>query len=164
MTSTTPIFVTARFRTGSTMLWHLLRQLDGVTAYYEPCHDNLLEHVRGDTPVQESHYAVDSYWDEYRELMDRLPPRDQWRSMTRGMADDRAADPDENTNYDLVLWAVALSEVFPFLVGPHIRHSYERHYLIWKLSYLMGVRCSTVSLSYDDDFQRDPARDGWNPA
>jgi hypothetical protein len=83
-------------------------------------------------------------------------PRDQWLSMTRGLPDDRVSDPDENTNYDLVVWAVALSEVFPFLVGPHIRHSYERHYLIWKLSYLMGVRCSTVSLSYDDDFQRDP--------
>ena len=206
------------------MLWHLLRQLEHVTAYYEPCHDNLLEHVRGNTPVQESHYAVDSYWDEYQPLMDRLPalhanafgvsrlsleasddwpelerylrfllersvprrpvlqmnrvdfrlpwlkarfpdaiivhlfrnPRDQWLSMTRGLADDRASDPDENTNYDLVVWAVALSEMFPFLVGPHIRHSYERHYLIWKLSYLMGVRCSTVSLSYDDDFRRDP--------
>ena len=206
------------------MLWHLLRQLDDVTAYYEPCHDNLIAHVRGETPVQESHCLVTSYWDEYKPLMDRLPalhanafgvsrmsleaadhwpelerylrfllegsgprrpvlqmnrvdfrlpwlkarfpdaiivhlfrnPRDQWLSMTRGVPDDRMSDPDENTNYDLVVWAVALSEVFPFVVGPHIRHSYERHYLIWKLSYLMGVRCSTVSLSYDDDFARDP--------
>jgi hypothetical protein len=208
------------------MLWQLLRQLENVTAYYEPCHDNLIEHIRGQTPVQESHLAVKSYWDEYAPLMDRLPglhsnalgvtrlhleatdewpqlehylrflidqsrprravlqmnridfrlpwlkarfpdaaivhlfrnPREQWLSMTRNVPDQRLSDPDENTNYDLVLWAVALSDVFPFLLGPHLRHSYERHYLLWKLSHLMGTRCSTVSLSYDTDFVADPQR------
>jgi hypothetical protein len=208
------------------MLWHLLRQVDNVVAYYEPCHDNLVEHIRGKTPVQESHYAVESYWNEYAPLMHYLPalhtnafgatrlcleasdewpelqyylqylidgsvphravlqmnrvdfrlpwlrarfpdaavvhlfrnPRDQWLSMTKNVADERLSDPDENSNYDLVVWGVALSERFPFLLGPHIRHSYERHYLIWKLSHLMGSRCSTVSLSYDDDFVAHPAR------
>lgn len=208
------------------MLWHLLRQCAGLRAYYEPCHDNLLAHVQGNTPVQDSHYGVGSYWDEYRRLIDRLAavhqnafgvcrlslealdawpeleaylraliddssperailqfnrmdfrlpwlkarfpratvihlfrnPRDEWFSITRGLSEAAAADPDENTNYDLVLWATGLSNVFPFLVGPHIRHSYERHYLLWKLSYLMGTRCADVTLSYDDDFCRDPAR------
>jgi Sulfotransferase family len=31
-----PVFITARFRTGSTMLWNLFRNIDGCTAYYEP--------------------------------------------------------------------------------------------------------------------------------
>src|SRR5215216_4751889 len=31
-----PIIVTARFRTGSTLLWHLFRQVPGCTSYYEP--------------------------------------------------------------------------------------------------------------------------------
>lgn len=208
------------------MLWHVLRRVTHLTAYYEPCHDNLVEHVLGDTPVQQSHLAVTSYWDEYRPLMDRLPalhrhdfgvsrlclegsdewlelesylrfllersaparpvlqfnrmdfrlpwlrarfpdalvvhlfrdPRDQWLSMTRNVPDDRVADPDENSDYDLVVWALALSRVFPFLVGPHIRHSYERHYLLWKLSYLLGVRYGDVSMSYEHDFLEAPER------
>ncbi len=215
-----PVVVTARFRSGSTLLWQLLRQLDDVTAFYEPCHDNLCEHVRSATPVQESHRGVASYWDEYAPLMDRLPalhanafgasrlhldaadewpafehylrflmestrprravlqmnrvdlrlrwlrarfpeallihlvrnPRDQWLSMVGGEPDATLGDPDENTPYDLLLWAVSLSADFPFLVGPHITHSYERHYLIWRLSAWMGARCSHLSLSYDDDF------------
>ncbi|MGE0393675.1 MAG: sulfotransferase [Vicinamibacterales bacterium] len=218
MTHQRPVFVSARFRSGSTMLWHLLRQLDGVTAFYEPCHDNLCAHVRSATPVQDSHRGVTSYWDEYAPLMDRLPalhanafgasrlhleaddawpaferylrfliastrprraalqmnrvdlrlpwlrarfpealvvhlvrnPRDQWLSMVAGEPDATLGDPDENTAYDLLLWAVSLAGDFPFLVGPHIRHSYERHYLIWRLSAWMGARCSHVSLSYDD--------------
>lgn len=224
--SNRPIFLTARFRTGSTMLWHFLRQCTHLRAYYEPCHDNLIEHVLGDTPPQASHTAVTSYWDEYRPLMDQLPtrhqhdfgvsrlyldasdewpelasylqfllarsaparpllqfnrmdfrlpwlrakfpdafvvhlfrnPREQWLSMTRNVPDDRLADPDENSDYDLVVWAVALSSAFPFLVGPHLCHSYERHYLIWKLSHLVGCRYADLSMSYDHDFVSAPER------
>lgn len=212
-----PVIATARFRAGSTLLWHLLRQLEGVTAFYEPCHDNLCAHVQADTPVQDSHRGVTSYWDEYAPFRDRLPalhahafgasrlyleagdewpafehylrtligetrprrtvlqmnrtdlrlpwlrarfpeavivhllrdPRDQWLSMVAGEPDETLGDPDENTAYDLVLWATSLSAEFPFLVGPHIRHSYERHYLIWRLCGWIGERCSDLSLSYD---------------
>ena len=218
-----PIFITARFRTGSTLLWSLFRRAEAFTAYYEPCHDNLIAYARVDSAVQDSHYGVHSYWDEYQPLMDRLSslhrdefgvsrllleggddwpeleaylrflversrlrpvlqfnrvdfrlpwlrrrfpeaaivhlfrnPRDQWLSMVKEVPDDSIADPNENTNYDLVIWAASLSSSFPFLVGPHIRHSYERHYLLWKLSYLMGSRCADVSLSYDADFQDHP--------
>ena len=31
-----PIFITARFRSGSTFLWNLFRRIDGYTSYYEP--------------------------------------------------------------------------------------------------------------------------------
>lgn len=222
MTPGGPIFVTARFRSGSTLIWNLLRQVKGLTTYYEPCHDNLLAHIQADTPVQDSHRCVASYWDEYKPLVEELPalhrhefgvtdllleaadewpglekyigaliersperpvlqfnrmdfrlpwlkarfpnattihlfrnPRDQWHSMTRGLPEDRRPHPDENA-YDLVLWAVALSGSFPFLLGPHIDHSYKRHYLLWRLSYLMGRRLSDLSLSFDEDFCRHP--------
>src|SRR5262245_10101110 len=34
-----PIFITARFRSGSTLIWNLFRHLSGVTAYYEPLNE-----------------------------------------------------------------------------------------------------------------------------
>src|SRR5262245_25011535 len=33
------VFVTARFRSGSTLLWNLFRNVKGVTAYYEPLNE-----------------------------------------------------------------------------------------------------------------------------
>jgi hypothetical protein len=33
------VFVTARFRTGSTLLWNIFRHVPGVTAYYEPLNE-----------------------------------------------------------------------------------------------------------------------------
>ena len=60
-----PIFITARFRTGSTMLWNLFRQLPEVCAYYEPLHDYLVPYIKYPAEVQKSHLYVKSYFDEY---------------------------------------------------------------------------------------------------
>jgi hypothetical protein len=64
-----PIFITARFRSGSTMLWHLYDRTPGYCAFYEPCHDNLPVHVRHTTP-KPSHTGVRSYWDAYEPILD----------------------------------------------------------------------------------------------
>jgi hypothetical protein len=34
-----PIFITARFRTGSTLLWNAFRHVRGCTSYYEPLNE-----------------------------------------------------------------------------------------------------------------------------
>jgi hypothetical protein len=34
-----PIFVTGRFRSGSTLLWNIFRHIDGCTSYYEPLNE-----------------------------------------------------------------------------------------------------------------------------
>src|SRR4029453_9208736 len=34
-----PVFITARFRSGSTLLWNLFRHLSGCTSYYEPLNE-----------------------------------------------------------------------------------------------------------------------------
>lgn len=60
-----PIFITARFRTGSTMLWNLFRQLPEVCAYYEPLHDYLVPYIKYPAEVQKSHLYIKSYFDEY---------------------------------------------------------------------------------------------------
>lgn len=61
-----PVFITARFRSGSTLLWQIFRHIPGATAFYEP-HNNRrwFDTARLDTRVDPSHRGVDNYWREY---------------------------------------------------------------------------------------------------
>lgn len=222
MAEQAPIFITARFRSGSTQLWNIFDQAIGYKAYYEPCHDNLLTHIRYTLPM-ESHKGVKDYWAAYQDQLPvierlhqpefgisrllleanepwdelsayihflvqgaapeipvlqfnridfRLPwirthfpqarlihlyrdSRDSYYSMTRHLDREGADDPKRGHVYDLLEWSVALADSFPFLANPAIGSLYERHYYLWKLSYLMGHRCSDLSLSYDMHFQDD---------
>jgi hypothetical protein len=74
------IIITARFRTGSTLLWNLFRNMDGITAYYEPFNERRWfdSALRGNR-VDSTHRGVSDYWSEY----DRLPElanyyREEW--------------------------------------------------------------------------------------
>jgi hypothetical protein len=60
------IIITARFRSGSTMLWNLFRQAGGFTAYYEPLHERRWfdPGVRQDR-IDATHRNVEEYWREY---------------------------------------------------------------------------------------------------
>lgn len=75
--------------------------------------------------------------------------RDQWRSAIadypENIDDDIDADP-----YLITTWARDLCQQFPFLAGSCIRHAYQRHYYLWKLSYLAGSRLADMSVSYED--------------
>src|SRR5262245_27974875 len=64
-----PIFITGRFRSGSTLLWNLFRHMDGVTAYYEPFNERRWfdESTRGER-VDPTHRHVTEYWTEYAAL------------------------------------------------------------------------------------------------
>lgn len=218
MSAAPPVFLSARFRSGSTLLWLLAKRLPRTTAYYEPLHDNLVAHVRGATPPMESHPGVVDYWEEYRRLPEplesrhrnafgvdrllleptdahpelegylrfllgaaagtqpvlqfnrtdfRLPwlrarfpeariihmhrdPVAQWLSMVRGVPEPERDDPSLDTDYELSTWAYSLSEDLPFLLGPHVTHPYQRHWMMWRLSLLMGRRCSDLSLAFED--------------
>ncbi len=63
------VFITGRFRSGSTMLWNVFRSMDGVKAYYEPFNERRWfdPAARGDQ-VDSSHRGVDDYWKEYEGL------------------------------------------------------------------------------------------------
>ena len=39
--SKAPIFVTSRFRSGSTLLWNIFRHIGGMTTFYEPLNESL---------------------------------------------------------------------------------------------------------------------------
>ena len=62
-----PIFITARFRSGSTFLWQVFRQLERVTAYYEPLNENQWFLNRG-YGTDDTHIGVDNYDTEYQGL------------------------------------------------------------------------------------------------
>lgn len=64
-----PVFITARFRSGSTLLWHLFRHVPGATAYYEPHNPRRwFDQAQLDRRIDPSHRGVDDYWREYAGL------------------------------------------------------------------------------------------------
>lgn len=214
---TFPVFLTGRFRSGSTLVWNLLRQLDEVVAYYEPLHPKLLHHLRCPPKPQPRHFHVASYFDEYGALADvgryhspefgvtrlhleaqddwpdleryvrflvgsvgpeRTPvlkfnridfrlawarrvfpdarvihvwrsARDEWASLlaAAGEGPDPAIDADP---FHLTTWSRDLGQSFPFLATGSLRHLYQRHYYLWKLSKLAGCRLGHLSVSYEE--------------
>lgn len=91
---TEPIFITARFRSGSTLLWNLFRNLPECTAYYEPLNERRWfdPQTRG-TRVDTSHQLVEDYWREY-EALSHLSRcfRNEWNERRLYM-DANASDP-----------------------------------------------------------------------
>jgi hypothetical protein len=72
------VFITARFRTGSTLLWNLFRHLPQITAYYEPLNERRWfdPRTRG-SHTDDTHLQVDNYWAEY----DGLEMLGRWYSV-----------------------------------------------------------------------------------
>jgi hypothetical protein len=64
-----PVFITGRFRSGSTLLWNLFRNVEGCTAYYEPHNERRWfdPRMRG-THTDSTHRGVSEYWREYEGL------------------------------------------------------------------------------------------------
>ncbi len=64
-----PIFITARFRTGSTLLWNLFRHVSGCTSYYEPFNERRWfdSSSHGDR-IDPTHLGASEYRREYQNL------------------------------------------------------------------------------------------------
>ncbi|QDT34644.1 sulfotransferase [Thalassoglobus polymorphus] len=65
------VLLTGRFRSGSTLLWNVFRQLDGTTSFYEPFNERRWfdPQTRG-ANVDGTHRQVNSYWEEYEDAED----------------------------------------------------------------------------------------------
>ncbi|MCI0641901.1 MAG: sulfotransferase [Gemmataceae bacterium] len=63
------VLITARFRSGSTLVWNLFRHIPGCTAYYEPFNERRWfdPAVRG-SRTDQTHRGVAEYWREYEGL------------------------------------------------------------------------------------------------
>lgn len=64
-----PIFITSRFRAGSTLLWNLFRDLPNTRAFYEPFNERqwFNPDLRGGN-TDNTHLGVTEYWAEYSGL------------------------------------------------------------------------------------------------
>ena len=63
-----PIFISGRFRSGTTAMWRLFDELPEFAAFYEPCHDNLFGHIHYTSPSKD-HRGISDYWKEYRPFL-----------------------------------------------------------------------------------------------
>jgi len=70
-TTSQPVFITGRFRSGSTLLWNIFRNLKHCTAYYEPFNERqwFNSSFRGNR-VDTTHLGVTDYWLEYKNMED----------------------------------------------------------------------------------------------
>lgn len=89
-----PIFITARFRSGSTLLWNVFRNVPGFTAYYEPLNERRWfdPATRGDR-MDATHRNVSDYWTEFDGLTELgTHYREDWIRSALYM-DETAWDP-----------------------------------------------------------------------
>jgi hypothetical protein len=64
-----PVFITARFRSGSTLLWNIFRNVERCTAYYEPLNERRwFDPAARGNRVDATHVGVSDYWREYEGL------------------------------------------------------------------------------------------------
>ena len=109
------IIITARFRSGSTLLWNLFRHLDGVTAYYEPFNERRWfdPSLRG-SKIDITHKNVDDYWREY-EGLDVLQTyyREEWTKRSLYM-DATFWAPDMKRYVEILIEAVSGKPVLQF--------------------------------------------------
>ena len=65
------IFITGRFRSGTTFLWNIFRSIPGMTAYYEPFNERRwFDPAARGARVDATHKNVAEYWKEYEGLED----------------------------------------------------------------------------------------------
>jgi hypothetical protein len=63
------VIITARFRSGSTLLWNLFRNVGGCTAYYEPFNERRwFDPAARGSHTDPTHRKVEDYWREYEGL------------------------------------------------------------------------------------------------
>ena len=81
--SLSPIFITSRFRSGSTLLWRFFRASPSTTAYYEPLNPRCwFNNVTRGEAVDTTHRGVSNYWQEYQAVSNckDIPWADEWAS------------------------------------------------------------------------------------
>jgi hypothetical protein len=148
------IFITARFRSGSTLLWNLFRHLDGVTAYYEPLNERQWFNPasRGDR-IDTTHKLVEDYWREY-EGLDWLGRyyRQEWISRNLLM-DESFWDPAMQRYIELLIERASGRPVLQFnrvdFRLPWLRHHFPNAAIIHLYRHPREQWCSSLMDLHD---------------
>ncbi|WP_231749952.1 sulfotransferase [Tautonia plasticadhaerens] len=143
------IFVTGRFRSGSTLLWNLFRNVEGVTAYYEPLNERRWFDRRSRGGHTDStHRKVADYWREYDGLDDLGRwYREDWIRRDLLMAED-AWDPGLTGYVDTLIERAPGRPVLQFnridFRLPWFRRQYPRATFIHIYRHPRDQWCSTL--------------------
>lgn len=146
------IFVTARFRSGSTLLWNVFRQFPEVTAYYEPFNERRWFDPTGrGSRVDATHRGVSDYWQEYEGLGDLHEVyREQWIREHLYM-DQHSWDPQMKRYIDRLIEHAPQRAVLQFnrvdFRLPWIRHHYPQAKIIHLYRHPREQWCSTLKHS-----------------
>jgi hypothetical protein len=153
------VFITGRFRSGSTLLWNLFRHVPGCTAYYEPLNERRWfdPALRGNR-IDSTHLGVSDYWREYEGLT-HLGQWYQPRWIDRHLyMDERAFDPNLASYIQALINAAESRAVLQFnrvdLRLPWLRRNFPGARLIHLFRHPRDQWCSSLT-----DVQRFP-RDG----
>lgn len=110
-----PVFITARFRSGSTLLWQIFRALPTATAFYEPHNERRwFDAANRGGRVDQTHLGVDDYWREY-DGMSELAQwyRQEWVDRHFYMGED-FADRDMRAYLEYLIGHAAARPVLQF--------------------------------------------------
>lgn len=76
--------------------------------------------------------------------------RDSWKSSRAHLSAEAEKDMFQFNAYELIQWATALDEQFPFIID-HSTSSYHLHYLIAKLSEKFSRHYAHVTINFEQD-------------
>ncbi|MCI0463977.1 MAG: sulfotransferase [Gemmataceae bacterium] len=129
------ILISARFRSGSTLLWNLFRALKGCTAYYEPFNERRwFDPAARGSHTDPTHRGVDDYWREYEGLT-KLGPyyRQDWIGQNLLM-DENSWDPAMKRYVEVLVEGAPGRPVLQFnridFRLPWFRHQFPRAKLL----------------------------------
>jgi hypothetical protein len=166
-----PVFITSRFRSGSTLLWNVFRKSGVCTAYYEPFNERkwFLSSSRGGF-VDSTHRGVNDYWEEFSGL-EHLAQyyQDDWINKHLLMTETHW-DHNMNAYIDLMLAEAPMRPVLQFnridFRLPWLKKYYSsakfvhlyRHPRDQWCSFLTdpkAMSADTIEATYEDNFYLD---------
>ncbi|MEJ2756666.1 MAG: sulfotransferase, partial [Gammaproteobacteria bacterium] len=129
------VFITGRFRSGSTLLWNLFRHLPDFTAYYEPFNERQwFNALRRGQSVDVSHRGVSDSWREYEGLEVLSVHFDEMWGCRNLFMDANTYAPNMKRYIDVLIEKAAGRPVLQFnrldFRLPWIRHHYPNAKII----------------------------------
>jgi hypothetical protein len=156
------VLITGRFRSGSTLLWNLFRNLEGCTAYYEPFNERRwFDPAARGSHTDPTHRKVEDYWREY-EGMEALGKYYQESWIERDLfMDEESWDPAMKRYVETLIERAPGRPVLQFnridFRLPWFRHHFPRAKVIHLYRHPRDQWCSSLVKPSDCPRQLSPA-------